>query len=526
MNSASNVRVLGEWTPAAERVLTREAQAFLGRLQAEFGGRRADLLRSRRDRRAHMDAGAALPAFANAGAAPGDWRVAAAPRDLVDRRVEITGPAEPKMMINALNSGANVFMADHEDALAPTWHNVVEGHAALIGAARRTLSFVSPEGKQYHLGENLATLVSRPRGWHLDESRVTVGDQPMSASLFDFGLHFFHNAKELLSRGSGPYFYLPKLESHFEARLWNDVFLFSQDALAIPRGSIRATVLVETIFAAFEMEEILYELREHGAGLNAGRWDYLFSIIKAFRDRPEFVLPDRAQLTMAVPFMRAYARRLVQICHRHGAHAIGGMAAFIPNRRDADVTARAIARVKEDKEREAGDGFDGTWVAHPDLVPIAREIFDAALGSKPNQKDHAGADLQIAAHDLLDVRVDAGAVTIAGVRANVDAALQYLEAWLRGNGAVAIHNLMEDAATAEISRSQLWQWIRHAVVVDGSGPMTAAAYRGVRDAVMSELQRSIDGDSRLTDAAQLLDELVLGDWQDFLTSAGARRLER
>jgi len=526
MNTAPNVRVLGERTPASDRVLSREAVAFLGRLQAEFGGRRADLMRRRRDRREHMESGNVLPAFANAGAAPGDWRVASAPKDLTDRRVEITGPAEPKMMINALNSGANVFMCDHEDALSPTWHNVIEGHAALMGAVRRSLSFVSPEGKQYRLGENLATLVSRPRGWHLDETRVLVGSDPMSASLFDFGLHFFHNAKESLARGSGPYFYLPKLESHFEARLWNDVFEFAQDAIAIPRGSIRATVLVETIFAAFEMEAILYELREHASGLNAGRWDYLFSIIKAFRNRAEFVLPDRAQLTMAVPFMRAYARRLVQICHRHGAHAIGGMAAFVPNRRDADVTARALARVTEDKEREAGDGFDGTWVAHPDLVPVAREVFDKVLDDRPNQKERIDADLRVTPTDLLSVAIEGGAVTIAGVRTNVDVALQYLEAWLRGSGAVAIHNLMEDAATAEISRSQLWQWIRHAVPVDGAGPMTAMVYRGVRDTVVSELQGTLGEASRLSDAAHLLDELVLGEWQDFLTTAGTRRLER
>jgi malate synthase len=526
MNAASQVRILGEQSPASDRVLTREAVNFLGRLQAEFGSRRADLLRRRRDRREYLESGGGLPAFANAGAAPGDWRVAPTPKDLTDRRVEITGPAEPKMMINALNSGANVFMADHEDALSPTWHNVIEGHAALMAAARRTLSYVSPEGKQYKVGDTPATLVSRPRGWHLDETRVEVGDVPMSASLFDFGLHFFHNAKELVSRGSGPYFYLPKLESHFEARLWNEVFVFAQDALAVPRGTIRATVLIETIFAAFEMEAILYELREHAAGLNAGRWDYLFSIIKAFRNRAEFVMPDRAQLTMAVPFMRAYAKRLVQVCHRHGAHAIGGMAAFVPNRRDLEVTARALARVREDKEREAGDGFDGTWVAHPDLVPVAREVFDKVLGGRPHQKETIDLDLKVVAADLLTVQVEGAPVTIAGVRTNVDVALQYLDAWLRGSGAVAIHNLMEDAATAEISRSQLWQWIKHATPVDGSGPMTAVVYRGVRDAVVAELQRSLGENSRLADAAQLLDELVLGEWQDFLTTAAAKRLER
>ena len=347
----------------------------------------------------------------------------------------------------------------------------------------------------------------------------------MSASLFDFGLHFFHNAKESLSRGSGPYFYLPKLESHFEARFWNDVFEFAQSALAIPRGTIRATVLIETIFAAFEMEEILYELREHASGLNAGRWDYLFSIIKAFRERPEFVLPDRSQLTMAVPFMRAYAKRLVHVCHMHGAHAIGGMSAFVPNRRDENANARALARVREDKEREAGDGFDGTWVAHPDLVPVAREVFTAAMG-RARQKDAVSGDPRVTSADLLNVGVVGGAVTMAGVRTNVDVALRYLEAWLRGFGAVAIHNLMEDAATAEISRSQLWQWIRHRVPVDGAGPMTADTYRSVRDSVVAELLGTGGLDSRLNDATQLLDTLVLGEWQDFLTIPGARLLER
>jgi len=524
MNPQPTVRVLGARTPVSDRVLTREALAFLGRLQGEFGARRLELLRRRRERWAFFDANTSIPAFAKAGTAPGSWRVAAPPADLVDRRVEITGPAEPKTIINALNSGANVFMADLEDALSPTWHNVMEGHAALMGAVHRTLEFTAPEGKEYRLGERLATLVSRPRGWHLDEPRVDVDGAPASASLFDFGLIFFHNARASIARGSGPYFYLPKLESHFEARLWNDVFEFAQDALSVPRGTIRATVLIETIYAAFEMEQILYELREHASGLNAGRWDYLFSLIKAFRSRPEFVLPDRAQLTMAVPFMRAYARRLVQVCHRHHAHAIGGMAAFVPSRGDPGVNTQAFAKVREDKEREASDGFDGTWVAHPDLVPVAREVFDAALGDAPHQQARLDEAAPIVASELLDVRIEGGGVTMAGVRTNVDVALQYLDGWLRGNGAVTIHNLMEDAATAEISRSQLWQWIRHATPVDGAGPMTAAIYRDVRDTVVAEHQREAGPNTRLTDAAALLDELVLGDWQDFLTTAGARLL--
>jgi malate synthase len=524
MNPQPTVRVLGARTPSSDRVLTREALAFLGRLQAEFGGRRVELLRRRHERWEYFDANATQPSFAKAGTAPGNWRVAAPPPDLLNRRVEITGPAEPKMMINALNSGANVFMADLEDALSPTWHNIVEGHAALMSAVRRTLAFTSPEGKEYRLGERLATLVSRPRGWHLEETRVQVDGASASASLFDFAMYFFHNARESLSRGSGPYFYLPKLESHFEARLWNDVFEFAQDAMSVPRGTIRATVLIETIYAAFEMEEILYELREHAAGLNAGRWDYLFSIIKAFRSRPDFVLPDRAQLTMGVPFMRAYATRLVQVCHRHGAHAIGGMAAFVPSRKDPDVNATAFAKVREDKEREASLGFDGTWVAHPDLVPVAREVFDKALGDKPHQKHRLNEDVNVLATELLDVRVQGSGVTLAGVRTNVDVALQYLDGWLRGSGAVAIHNLMEDAATAEISRSQLWQWIRHATPVDGAGPMTAAVYKGVRDTVVAEHQRAAGSGSRISEAAALLDQLVLGDWQDFLTTAGTRAL--
>ncbi|HJQ21159.1 MAG TPA: malate synthase A [Gemmatimonadaceae bacterium] len=519
-----NVTVSGPPTRESQRVLTPDALAFLERLHAEFAPRREELLRRRHARWDTMQRGEQRLEFASSGPALGDWNVAPAPKDLDDRRVEITGPAERKMMINALNSGASVFMADLEDALSPTWENVVDGQGALMDAVRRTLSFTSPEGKQYRLNDTLATLVVRPRGWHLDEAHVEINGKPASGSLFDFGLYFFHNARETLKRGTGPYFYLPKMESHLEARLWNDVFNFAQDALGVPRGTIRATMLIETIYAAFEMEEFLYELREHAAGLNAGRWDYLFSMIKAFRTRPEFVLPDRAQVTMAVPFMRAYAQRLVQICHRHGAHAIGGMAAFVPSRRDADVNARAMAKVKEDKERESGDGFDGTWVAHPDLVPVAREVFDRVLGERPNQKGNLRADVRTAPEQLLDVRIAGGRVTQDGVRTNIDVALQYLDAWLRGTGAAAIHNLMEDAATAEISRSQLWQWRTHRVDVDGSGTMTATTYRRAREDVVAELRKSAAPDSRLDDAVALLDELVLGEWQDFLTLPGYRRL--
>jgi len=485
------------------------------------------LLARRRERRAELASGGSLTfPTATATVRDGRWTVGPAPRDLTDRRVEITGPVDRKMMINALNSGASVFMADLEDACSPTWENVVGGQAHLMDAVRRTLGFTAPDGRRYALAERVATLVVRPRGWHLSEAHLEVDGAPASASLFDFGLYFFHNARELLDRGSGPYFYLPKMESHLEARLWNDVFAFAQDALGIPRGTIRATVLIETILAAFEMDEILYELRDHAAGLNAGRWDYLFSLIKTFRERPEFVLPDRAQVTMAVPFMRAYAQLLVRTCHRREAHAIGGMAAFIPSRRDAEVNARALARVREDKEREAGDGFDGTWVAHPDLVPVAREVFDRTLAERPHQKDRKREDVGVGGDALLDVRVEAGEVTESGVRTNVSVAVQYIESWLRGVGAVAINNLMEDAATAEISRTQLWQWIRHGVSLPTRGIFTAELYRKLREEELGPLLASADGHSRWQEAAALLDELVLGEFQEFLTIPGYQRLVR
>jgi len=377
--------------------------------------------------------------------------VAEAPADLRDRRVEITGPVDRKMVINALNSGAQVFMADFEDACSPTWANVVEGQENVRDAVRRTIALDAGE-KSYRLNDEVATLVIRPRGWHLVERHVEFDGEPVSASLFDFGLTFFHNAHEQLERGTGPYFYLPKLESHLEARLWNDAFLLAQDELGVPRGSIRATVLIETILAAFEMEAILHELREHSAGLNAGRWDYIFSVIKRF---PDEVLPDRAQVTMAVPFMRAYTQLLVQTCHRRGAHAIGGMAAFIPSRRDPEVNERALAKVREDKRREAGDGFDGTWVAHPDLVEVAAAEFE-----HPNQLDRLREDVSVGAEELLDFRVPGSEITEEGLRTNVSVGVRYLAAWLGGTGAAAIDNLMEDAATAEISRSQVWQWVR------------------------------------------------------------------
>jgi malate synthase len=446
------------------------------------------------------------------------WRVAEPPDDLIDRRVEITGPAEPKMIINALNSGARCFMADFEDSLSPTWENVVGGQAALMAAVRGELAFRSPEGKSYRLGPSPATLLVRPRGWHLVESHVRVDLDAVSASLFDFGLYAFHNIRERVAHGTGLYLYLPKLQSHLEARLWNDVFSWTEGELGVPRGTIRATVLIETIHAAFEMEEILYELREHSIGLNAGRWDYLFSCIKTFRGPDAPVLPDRAQITMSVPFMRAYTERLVRTCHRRGAHAIGGMAAFIPSRRDEAVNAAAMARVRDDKVRESTDGFDGTWVAHPDLVPLATEVFDAVLGSAPNQHtrrvDEAplGDEVPGDPAALIDLVVPGGRATEAGARVNVSVAIQYLDAWLGGNGAAAINNLMEDAATAEISRSQLWQWRTSGTPLDDGAPLTAERYRTIRDEELAALPGGAAGGAgHRREAAEVLDALVLDD---------------
>ena len=515
--SVPGVKLRGPAVPGSDVILTDAALTFVAQLQREFGVSRRQLLERRWTRQARIDAGE-MPDFLadTTDVRAGNWRVVDTPPDLEDRRVEITGPAEPKMMINALNSGARIFMADLEDALSPTWANVVGGQAALRDAVRQRLSFQSPEGKSYRLNEQTATLVVRPRGWHLEEAHVLVDGVPMSASLFDFGMYLFHNAHALQFRESGPYFYLPKLESHLEARLWNDVFWTAQSRLGIPGGSIRATVLIETILAAFEMDEILYELRDHSAGLNAGRWDYLFSCIKKFRSRPDLALPDRSQLTMTVPFMRAYTELLVRTCHRRGAHAIGGMAAFIPSRRDKAVNEVAMAKVRDDKVRESGDGFDGTWVAHPDLVPLATKIFDFALGARPNQKHLLREKVSVRAEDLLDLRVPGGKVTDTGVRANVSVALQYLDAWLNGNGAAAINNLMGDAATAEISRSQLWQWRTINVILEDGRAMSADLYGAIRENEIAALGGRATG--RLGEAAELLDRLVLDDeFADFLT---------
>ncbi len=517
LHGVKGVDVVGPDVPGFDRVLTPEALAFVADLHRRFNPTREKLLARRAARQQRIDAGE-MPDFRadTAHIRAADWLVAPAPSDLNDRRAEITGPAEPKMMINALNSGARVFMADLEDALSPTWANVVGGQAALQDAVRRELEFTSPEGKAYRLNEKTATLLVRPRGWHLPEAHVHVDGAPISASLFDFGLYFFHNAAELVRRGSGPYFYLPKMEASEEARLWNDVFDAAQDALDIPRGTIRATVLIETILAAFEMDEILYELRDHAAGLNAGRWDYLFSCIKKFRSRPDLALPDRAQLTMTTPFMRAYTELLVKTCHRRGAHAIGGMAAFIPSRRDPAVNEVAMAKVGDDKRRESSDGFDGTWLAHPDLVPLATDIFDGVLGMQPNQKERRREEVSVTADDLLNLHVDGARITEAGVRANISVALQYLDAWLGGNGAAAINNLMEDAATAEISRSQLWQWRTIRARLDDDSIFDPQRYRELRDEEVSRLGKGAYGN--LDRAATLLDGLVLrDDFAEFLT---------
>jgi malate synthase len=500
--------VRGAPTPRGGEILTAEALEFVASLQREFGPRRQALLEARRDRQRRLDAGE-LPEFLPGTSAIRDdasWRVAPLPPPLQDRRVEITGPVDRKMVINALNSGARVFMADFEDANSPTWENCLEGQANLVDAVRRTIS-LEQDGKSYRLNEETAELLVRPRGWHLPEKHVLVDGEAVSASLFDFGLYVFHNGTELLERGKGPWFYLPKLESYLEARLWNDVFVFTQEALGIPRGSIKATVLVETILAAFEMEEILYELRDHSAGLNAGRWDYIFSVIKKFRSHERFVLPDRSQVTMAVPFMRAYTELLVKTCHQRGAFAMGGMAAFIPSRRDPDVNEQALAKVREDKEREANDGFDGTWVAHPDLVPVAAAEFDRVFGKRANQLERQRPEVEVTAEDLLDARIDGGEITDAGLRQNVAVGIEYLESWLRGVGAAALYNLMEDAATAEISRSQVWQWSAHGRFSPDN----------VLAVVSEEAARLGDG-GRFPEARQLFERVALGDeFVEFLT---------
>jgi malate synthase len=515
----TGIEIRGPACDRSEEILTEEALAFVGELARTFEPTRRALLAARAERQAALAAGGTLGFLPETKAVrDGDWRVAPAPPDLQVRKVEITGPTDRKMVINALNCGASVYMADFEDANTPTWENLVDGQVNLADAVRRTIELTTPEGKTYKLAPTIATLVVRPRGWHLVEKHLLVDGQPVTGAFMDFGLYAFHNAAQLVANGSGPYFYLPKLESHREARLWNDIFVLAQERLGLPRGTMKATVLVETFPAAFEMDEILYELRDHSGGLNAGRWDYIFSVIKKFNHRPDFLLPDRAQVTMTVPFMRAYTELLVRTCHRRGAFALGGMAAFIPTRRDPKVNEVALAKVREDKIREATDGFDGTWVAHPDLVPTAMAEFDRVLGDRKNQLGRTRDDVQITADELQRVTVPGGTLTDAGVRNNVSVAIQYLESWLRGVGAAAIYNLMEDAATAEISRSQVWQWVRHgARTVEGSA-VTADRIR----AIGREEVAALDGPGRrFGDALSLFEQVALSDtFVEFLTLPG------
>jgi malate synthase len=514
------VALRGPMRPGYEAVLTADALAFVADLVRAFGLRRTELLERRRERQACLDAGGKrdfLPETAAVRA--GDWTVAPLPKDLLDRRVEITGPTDRKMVINALNSGASVFMADFEDANSPTWDNLVQGQQNLADAVRRTITFVAPEtGKSYALKDRVAVLFVRPRGWHLEERHLTVDGKPVPGSLFDFGLFFFHNAKEQLARGTGPYFYLPKMESHLEARLWNDVFLRAQDELGIPRGSIKATCLIETLPAAFEMDEFLYELREHSAGLNCGRWDYIFSFIKKRSRDASAVLPDRSQVTMDKGFLAAYVELLIQTCHRRSVHAMGGMAAQIPIKEDPAANEAALEKVRADKLREVKAGHDGTWVAHPGLVPVAKDIFDAHMKG-PNQLGVKREDVRITREDLL--RVPEGTRTDAGLRHNVRVGIQYIEAWLRGNGCVPLYHLMEDAATAEISRAQVWQWLHHKAVVDGE-PLTRDRFARVVEEEMQRIRREV-GDARFTggrfpEARDLFVRMsTTPDFEEFLT---------
>ncbi len=520
-----SVEVTGPRVSGYDEMLTAEALSFLEALQGRHSSRRLELLRARQARQQKISAGGSLDFLPDtAEVREGAWQVAEPAPGLVDRRVEITGPTDAKMTINALNSGAKVWLADFEDANTPLWENMVGGQLNLRNALDRKIDFTSPEGKSYALKDagDLATIVVRPRGWHLPEKHVLVDGEPMSGSLFDFGLYFFHCAQRQIDAAKGPYFYLPKMESHLEARLWNDVFVQAQGLLGLPQGTIRATVLIETIPAAFEMEEILYELREHSAGLNAGRWDYLFSIIKVFRTRgEEFLVPDRNSVTMTAPMMRAYTELLVRSCHKRGAHAIGGMAAFIPSRRDPEVNATAMAKVRADKEREAGDGFDGSWVAHPDLVPLCREVFDSVLGERPNQLARTRDEVQVQAEEILDVRATPGEVTEEGLRNDVSVGLQYLASWLKGNGAVAIFNLMEDAATAEISRSQIWQWVHNDVTLAGGDKVT----RELVERLVTEEIAKLDDPAAFVEARELFVEVALADeFVDFLTLPAYERM--
>jgi malate synthase len=517
------VELHGAIESAFEEVLTPGALEFLSELEREFGPRRRQLLDARSQRRAELRRGGRLDFLPETRAIrESEWHVAPAPQDLQQRWVEITGPTDRKMMINALNSGADGFMADFEDANAPTWRNMVTGQANVRDAIEGTITHEGSDGRHYELAEQPATLLVRPRGWHLIERHILIDAEPISASLFDFGLFFFHGARQLLAAGSGPYLYLPKMESHLEARLWNDVFCFAQDAAGIDRGSIKATALIETLPAAFEMDEILYELRDHSAGLNAGRWDYIFSAIKCFADRPEMVLPDRAAVTMSVPFMHAYTELLAATCHRRGAHAMGGMAALIPSRRDPEENERALEGVRADKEREVTQGYDGTWVAHPDLVPVAREVFEQGLGGAPNQLTRQRDDVNVTPDQLQDLASTPGEVTEAGLRVNVNVGFQYLSFWLTGRGAAAINSLMEDAATAEISRSQIWQWAQHGVVLEDGRTVTSELVRTVIDEETAKIREQVGEETwqlgRPAETREIFDRVALSsELIEFLT---------
>ena len=518
------IEVRGEITPEFAEILTPDALGFVAKLQRTFRNRRTECLARRQERQAVLDRGATLDFLPETKSIrEGDWKCASIPADLQDRRVEITGPTDRKMIINALNSGAKIFMADFEDANSPTWANMMEGQINLRDAVRRTITFTSPQGKEYTLNENVAVLMPRPRGWHLIEKHLLVDGEPVAGGLFDFGLFFFHNAHELIARGSGPYFYLPKMESRLEARIWNDAFKLAQDELGIPRGTIRATVLIETIPAAFEMDEILYELREHSAGLNCGRWDYIFSCIKRFRNRPDFLLADRALIAMTTHFMHSYSLLCIKTCHHRNTFAMGGMAAQIPVKNNPAANEEAFAKVRADKEREARDGHDGTWVAHPGMVQLATEAFDAMM-PQPNQIDRNRDDVQVTAYDLLDFG-PSGPITEQGLRTNVSVGVQYLEAWLRGRGAVPLFNLMEDAATAEISRAQIWQWIRHPRgVLDDGRKVTKELFRRVLDEELGKVKRFAGDKFGL--ARELFDTITTDDgFAEFLTLPGYEKLD-
>jgi malate synthase len=518
---AEGITIQAPITPEFAEILTPEAVLFVATLARAFQTRREELLQHRAERQAELDKGK-LPDFLaeTAHIRNGDWTIAPIPGDLQDRRTEITGPAERKIVINALNSGAKVFMADFEDAHSPTWEATIQGQINVRDAIRRTITFTSPEGKAYKLNEQVAVLLTRPRGWHLNEKHVLIDGKPISGGIFDFGLYFFHNARALLERNSGPYFYLPKLESHLEARLWNDIFVLAQEELGIPQGTIKATVLVETILATFEMDEILYELRNHSAGLNCGRWDYIFSAIKKFHNIPDFILPDRSQVTMTTPFMRAYSLLTIKTCHRRNAHAMGGMAAQIPIKNNPQANEEALNRVRADKHREAIDGHDGTWVAHPGLVPIALEEFNAVMKG-PNQIERKREDVHVTAADL--VAVPLGTITEAGLRNNISVSLQYLESWLRGNGCVPINNLMEDAATVEISRAQIWQWAHHPKgILDDGRKVTIDLFHQIMTEELEKLKTAIGEKQyeqrQFNRASLILDQIISDDhFTEFLT---------